>query len=194
MKLVVREMGKVIVASVAVALIFAAIAYSLIPELTQYINDTFPSEKNLELISVVAADPEPEHSEPLDGDKYENSDYIYTFVAASGGWEVSVKDKTKVQYEPLYNTLYNKPLLSIKETFKDCVFLTTSPAIPNNVKDMSSAFYGCSSLTGTIMIYANPDLFTECFSGISKPVTLMGSSTVLSVLAATNPGGYVTIE
>lgn len=194
MKLVIRAMGSFLVAALAVLLVIAAISDTLIPELSQYISKTFPAEKNLEFISTVAADPDSDHSEPADGETFESKDYTYTYVASSGGWSVSVKDKSKAEYALLYETVYNRPVVSLKETFKDCSDLTQAPAIPKTVQNVTSAFEGCASLTGTIFVYSNPSQYTNCFAGTTKSITLNGTGSSLSELAATSSSGNVVVK
>ena len=189
-----RAMGKFLVAALVVALIIALISYTLIPNLSQYISKTLPSEKNLELVSVVASDPDSEHAEPADGDIYENMNYSYTYDAGAGGWNVAVKDKTKTKYSPLNETIYGKPVLSINATFKDCTALTQAPAVPSTVKDMTSAFAGCSSLTGTITIYATPEQYSNCFTDTVESIVLTGNDAVLPDLSATSVNGNIIIK
>lgn len=77
---------------------------------------------------------------------------------------------------------------------------TQVPTIPNSVTDMTSTFYGCTSLTGTITINANPTNYSSCFYNCAKDeshsITLTGSSTKLNELKATgyNSGQYITVE
>lgn len=194
MKIVVRTMGSFLVATLAVALIFSLISYTLIPELSQYIKDTFPAEKNLELVSVVAADPDPEHAEPNDGDVFETPYYIYTYIADEEGWSVSVKSKEESQYASVCESIYSKPVVNMNGTFKDCQALTIAPAIPSGVKDMTSAFEGCTALSGTISVYANPEQYENLFAGTAQAITLTGSSSVLTELSATSSLGNVVIE
>jgi hypothetical protein len=58
---------------------------------------------------------------------------------------------------------------------------------------MDRTFIGCTSLTGTIEINANPTSYTNCFDGTTQPIVLTGSSTVLDKLAATATNGNVTV-
>lgn len=75
----------------------------------------------------------------------------------------------------------------------NCTTLTVAPEIPNNVTDMYRTFYGCTALTGDVVINANPTSYTECFKNTTKAITLSGSSTKLAVLAATANKGNVTV-
>lgn len=79
-------------------------------------------------------------------------------------------------------------------TFSNCTSLTTAPTIPNSVTEMSGIFDTCTSLTGTIEINADVIYsYRYCFANTSKPITLTGSSTMLSTLAATATRGNVTV-
>lgn len=183
-----------LLAAVAVALVIFLTVSGLIPELSQYIKATFPDEQNAEFISAFTPDPDVEHSAPADGDVYETSHYIYTFIAAENGWRVSVKDKDKTSYSPLNETIYGLPIVSLNETFKDCSVMVQAPSVPKGVKDMTSAFSGCSSLTGLVTVYASPSLYTGCFEGTVQSVSLMGSSTLLSELSGTALSGNVSVK
>ena len=194
MKSVIRSMGTFLVAALAVALVICLISYSLIPELSQYVEETFPDEKNLELISVVAVDPDGSHVEPADGEVYETESYRYTFSSSAGGWLVATKDKTKSKYPSLCEAIYGKPVVRMKETFEGCASLTQAPAIPKNVRDMTSAFSGCSSLKGSLVIYASPTTYDDCFAGTNQPITISGSSSMLTELSETSLNGNVSVK
>ena len=194
MKLVLRTMGGVLVAALAVALVILITSETLIPNLSQYISNTFPSEKSLEFVSTIAADPAPEHSEPTDGEIYETKQYTYTYVSALDGWKVSVNNKDSARYSSLFGVLYGKPIVSLNGTFKGCEFLTQAPAIPRSVIDMTSTFEGCSSLTGLLTIFASPTTYNGCFSGTTQKVVLTGTSTLLSELSSTSSAGNVSVK
>lgn len=194
MKVVTRSIGSFLIAALAVALVISMVCFTLIPKLSQYISNTFPSERNLEFVSTTAPDPDPSHATPVDGDIYEDADYTYSYSAALGGWKLTVKDKTKSQYSLLCNTIYGLPVVDIGEAFKDCSQLTQAPAIPAGVKNMQSAFAGCTSLTGTMAVYANPEQFDNCFNGTVAAISLIGSSTSLTELAETSPSANITVK
>jgi hypothetical protein len=80
-------------------------------------------------------------------------------------------------------------------TFQSCTSLTQAPTIPSSVTTLQGTFKGCSNLTGTVTIHANPPSYgcTSCFADTLQPITLIGSSTVLSELAATAENGNVTV-
>lgn len=193
MKLVVRAMGSFLVAALAAVLVIATTCYTLIPELSQYISNTFPSETNIEFVSSVAADPNPTRSEPTDGEAYETKDYVYTYSSTEEGWSVSVKNKGKARYESLNGKIYSKPLINVSETFKGCTALVQAPAIPSGVKKMTSVFDGCTALTGLVAVYAEPEQYDDCFKGTTQPISLIGGSTMLSALTSTS-NGNVSVE
>ena len=66
--------------------------------------------------------------------------------------------------------------------------------IPSSVTSMYEIFSGCTNLTGTIIINANPTSYSECFYGTEKPIVLTGSSTMLQTLANTANKGNVTVS
>ncbi len=79
-------------------------------------------------------------------------------------------------------------------TFRGCTSLTSAPVIPESVTGISELFYGCTSLTGIVEIHANPTDYELCFAYTQQPITLTGSSTMLSQLAATATSGNVTVQ
>ena len=81
----------------------------------------------------------------------------------------------------------------MNNTFQNCASLTTAPAIPGSVTNMQQTFYNCTSLTGTITINANPTVYSSCLSGTTQPITLTGSSTKLTQIAATANNSNVTV-
>ena len=81
---------------------------------------------------------------------------------------------------------------NMNETFYNCRSLTQAPIIPSSVKNMTYTFSGCTSLTGTVTINADPTVYTDCFEETTKPITLTGTSTMLSALAGTANNGNVT--
>ena len=83
---------------------------------------------------------------------------------------------------------------NMNSTFSNCVKLTTAPTIPSSVTNMNMTFNYCISLTGTIEVNANPTSWDNCFHSTVKPITLTGSSTKLSALAATTSQGNVTVK
>ena len=84
-------------------------------------------------------------------------------------------------------------------TFSGCTSLTTAPAIPNSVTNMSYTFKGCTSLTGIITINANintsyASYYDRCFYDTVKPIVLTGSSPNLNLLKRTANKGNVTVK
>ena len=194
MKLIARTMGGFLVAALAVVLVILATSGTLIPQLSQYISNTFPAEKNLEFISTVAVDPEPGHLTPADGEIYETNQYIYVYDATVEGWKVSVKDKTLTKYPSLFETIYSKPLVDMNSTFKGCESMIQAPAVPEGVKNLTSTFEGCAALTGTLVVFAEPDVYDNCFTNTVQTLTLTGSSSALSELSLTSIIGNVVIK
>ena len=75
------------------------------------------------------------------------------------------------------------------ETFDACTSLTTAPEIPSSVTSMDYTFYGCTSLTGNLVINANPTGYGECLSDASTAagtnLVVSGTSTLLDEIIAT---------
>lgn len=78
---------------------------------------------------------------------------------------------------------------SMFATFYNCERLTHAPEIPDSVTNMNGTFEYCSSLTGTIVINANPNYYNYCFAGASTSpdanLVLTGSSEKLEELLNT---------
>ena len=68
--------------------------------------------------------------------------------------------------------------------FNDCKKLVSAPVIPSNVQAMSWTFLNCTNLTGEVEINANPYGYADAFAGTTKPITLIGSSSILNDIAA----------
>ena len=111
---------------------------------------------------------------PQTGDTYEEGDYIYKYnqyytgsswytSTSQNGWGVRVKDTSKTTYGEIISEIAGQPVNTMYQTFDSCTSLTTAPTIPNSVTDMTFTFYGCTSLTGTIEVNANPTECYECF-------------------------------
>lgn len=85
------------------------------------------------------------------GDTYEYGDYIYKYNqyyygggswysnSSQNGWGVRVKDTSKITYGEILSEIAGKP-----------------------VKSMYNTFSGCTSLTGTIEVNANPTSYDRC--------------------------------
>ena len=58
---------------------------------------------------------------------------------------------------------------------------------------MEETFADCFSLTGNVVINANPEVYANCFQCTMEPITLSGSSSLLAELAETSEAGNVTV-
>ena len=87
------------------------------------------------------------------------------------GWRVVVLDTTKEVYDNIPDSVRGIPVVSMRGTFKLCRDLTTAPAIPDSVTDISYAFQFCNKLKA----YIGNTGSTGDFSGyvIPKGVTNM---------------------
>ncbi|MBR6698266.1 MAG: sigma-70 family RNA polymerase sigma factor [Lachnospiraceae bacterium] len=115
------------------------------------------------------------------GDIYFTKDYEYRY-AEGFGWQVVVKDRSKTSYEEIESEILGYPVVDMDYTFQHCYNMVTAPRIPSTVKSMNGTFDDCESLTGTVVIDANPDTYYRCFGYIlldEQNITLSGNSTIL---------------
>ena len=115
------------------------------------------------------------------GDTYEEGDYVYKCNYCYGGsdwfsnpsqngWGVRVKDASKTSYGEIVSEIVGKPTY-ISYTFYGCSSLTTAPAIPNSVTDMTATFYDCTSLTTAPVIPSSVTNMTSTFDGCTSLTT-----------------------
>lgn len=79
-------------------------------------------------------------------------------------------------------------VIDMKGTFASCENLKTVPYIPGTVENMELTFMSCTSLTGEIVIDANPSKYPECFDGVDfakQKLVLSGKSEMLEELKLT---------
>ena len=81
-----------------------------------------------------------------EGDVYTTADYPYTYDVNYSGWNVVIRDSDKALYEELLESVAGVNVTSMRNTFRYCSNLTTSPQIPSSVIDMTCAFLGCKNL------------------------------------------------
>jgi hypothetical protein len=131
---------------------------------------------------------------PQIGDVYLYGDYEYRYNMSfipggwnkyenQNGWGVRVINETKSTYMDPLEKIANKPITSLMFTYAWNSNLTTSPKIPDTVTNLDSTYLCCSSLTGTVEINGNLIEYNEMFNSTSKPITLIGSSPQLSIIA-----------
>ena len=115
---------------------------------------------------------------PADDEQYTYGDYIYTYSAADEGWEVfinrEVTDWNQTSYGAILESINGWPVVSMRETFANCVNLTEAPVIPDSVTHMFQTFMLCESLTETPVLPENVidmcGTFAECTSLTEAPV------------------------
>lgn len=87
---------------------------------------------------------------PVDNEKVNYGDYTYIYNEAMDGWFVSLNmemtDRNKENYGPIMESINNKPIVSLRETFMNCERMKVSPAIPPLTKNLEATFYRCHSL------------------------------------------------
>lgn len=162
----------------------------------------------------IQSDPDKNHEEPQDGDTITIGDFEYNYdTEKANGWECFPTDATKESYGKICETVYGKPVVgadfeeceNLKVApylpkylnyfnFKRCTSLTTVVNIPDSVASLANAFLNCTSLTGTIVINANPENISGCFRGTILPIELTGTSKMLSEIAATANNNNVTVK
>ena len=103
----------------------------------------------------------------VSGDVY--VDKYYTYSCLGSCWRVRVLDKTKTSYGEIYESIANKPIEMMDNTFKDCESLIVSPVIPSRVTDMSHTFENCTSLTTAPII---PSRVTQMYQTFYKCTSL----------------------
>lgn len=70
----------------------------------------------------------------------------YTYKMGTAGWELSVKNVTQTEYEPIYSSIAGADVCNMNLTFKGCSQMVRSPEIPAGVTAMYSTYYGCTML------------------------------------------------
>lgn len=102
---------------------------------------------------------------PQDGDEFRTADYIYIYdnLCTKYTWRVTVKDKTKTEYETIMDTIAGKKVESMHATFDRCINLKTSPDIPDSVNDLCYTFRRCESLEVAPELPANIEGLEQTF-------------------------------
>ena len=121
-----------------------------------------------------------------DGDVYVYGDYEYRYnnrwynsewqhMNYQGGWGVRVLSTSKEAYGSILIEINNKTVNTLYCTFQSCKNLKSSglPEIPNTIKDMTFAFYGCTDLvtppTLPNSVYNLTGTFQACTSLTTAP-------------------------
>ena len=81
---------------------------------------------------------------PQTGDTYTYVDYKYTLN--SDGWSVDVTNTSKKTYEDILESVNEKKITSMKQTFEMCYNLEAAPKIPETVTSLYETFYSCRNL------------------------------------------------
>ena len=89
------------------------------------------------------------------------------------------------------NLIIPNSVVDMNTTFVSCG-LEIAPVIPENVLYMTNTFANCPNLSGTVTINANPSVMNNTFYDTKKNITLVGASTKLSAIAATD--GYTDLS
>ncbi len=108
-------------------------------------------------------------------------DVSYLTISSSGENMAMFSECTALEKPPKFSD----KVTNLGYVFRNCTALKTAPKIPSSVKYLSNTFLNCSSLTGNIVIDANPTEYTDCFKGVTKPITITGATTLKQELLAT---------
>ena len=112
---------------------------------------------------------------------------IWNEASSQNGWGVYCINNIESP-DSILESINGRDIVSLSETFDDCESIVTAPVILNNITDMTYMFNGCTSLTGTITIHANPTSYEGCFNQVdfkAQNITLAGDSTMLDEIGAT---------
>ena len=128
----------------------------------------------------------PENYRLKKGDVLLSQDYRYTYLGRNiGGWNISVKDPRKEEYENILSDIAGKPVTDMNQTFWYCTSLTTAPAIPNSVTDMTYTFGSCKSLTTAPTIPNSVTNMNSTFCGCYKLTTAPAIPSSVTNMAST---------
>ena len=81
------------------------------------------------------------------GDKFETSDYTYTYSAANNGWAVVVRDTSKTAYDEILETINDVAVTNMEEGFHNCYSLVETPTIPIGITNAGYIVRNCENLT-----------------------------------------------
>ena len=124
---------------------------------------------------------------------YDTTNFSEQFEESNlDGWLVTVFDNpNETSYGTILESIGGKQIKNMNHTFLNRKSLITAPAIPQTVTEMRETFAHCTSLTGEIIINANPSDYASCFFSYpeidfqTQNITLTGSSTMLDEIGAT---------
>lgn len=142
---------------------------------------------------------------------FQYGDYTYMYRPQYDGWVVSLAvlsknevtgkydfitaDESKTEYGKILASINGKKVCCVDRLFAGCKNLITAPTIPCTIVRMEETFSGCTSLTGSIVINANPSYYSKCLNNTSKPIILRGNSVLLNELKNTGwQNNSITIE
>ena len=102
-------------------------------------------------------------------DKFITPDYTYSLHLKDefidyDGWSVVVNDKSKIEYEPILESINDVPITYLNNTFFKCKNMKKSPEIPKYVDEMSRAYYECESLDEAPLIPERVYYLTYAFA------------------------------
>ena len=89
------------------------------------------------------------------------------------GWCVGINNtlgegNTRTSFGTILESINNKPITNMSETFTDCTKLENAPKIPSTVNNLYRTFSGCSSLKTSQKLPSNIIELDETFNGCSS--------------------------
>ena len=113
------------------------------------------------------------------GLRYLNLSSGWARASAGGQWGVKVLDTSKISYGEILESILNRHITDMTNTFKDCKLLIAAPAIPNNVIEIKDTFNNCTSLIQAPVIPNNikriAQTFFDCTSLTQAPIIPNGA-------------------
>ena len=119
-----------------------------------------------------------------ENDTFVYGDYNYLMRKSSSYWTcMQVSDTNKTSYGPILAKIGSKPVRMLRETFKNCTNLTTSPKIPEGIENLYRTFYGCTALINAPNLPSTTisldSTFFKCTS-LSKAPIIPNSTTIMA--------------
>lgn len=85
-----------------------------------------------------------------EGDVYTFEHYEYTYQTSSLGWAVAINtdvaNNSQSDYGQILESINDRPVTSLENTFAVCMMLEVAPVIPASVTNMYNTFCRCSNL------------------------------------------------
>ena len=132
-----------------------------------------------------------------DGDVYLYGDYFYTYSSALNGWSVylatedtgvlnfipnyPVVNRDQTSYGSILESINNKSIVCLDNTFNNCRSLVAAPNIPTGVNSSNRAFMLCQSLESVIIPEGVTSISEGAFQDCIKLKSIKIPSSVVSI-------------